>query len=869
MSGERYNPRESEPKWQKVWDENKSFVTANDDPRDPYYVLEMFPYPSGRIHMGHVRNYAMGDVVARYHRARGKNVLHPMGWDAFGLPAENAAIERKTHPGAWTYQNIEAMKAQLKSMGLSIDWTREIATCSPDYYKHQQAMFIDMLQAGLVTRKSSKVNWDPVDMTVLANEQVIDGKGWRSGAVVEQRELTQWFFRISDFAEELLEALNGLTDWPEKVRVMQRNWIGKSEGLRLLFELEASDRTDAKSIEVFTTRPDTIFGASFIALSPDHPLTSQLAADNPALTEFIAEFHRQGTATETLEKAEKKGVLTGLRVKHPVIEGQTLPVYVANFVLMDYGTGAVFGCPAHDQRDLDFARKYDLPVTPVVLPPGADPASFAIANEAYVDAGNIFNSDFLDGLTIDEAKKRIAEHFSARVVDGKPQGKVEVNYRLRDWGISRQRYWGCPIPVIHCEVCGTLPVPKKDLPVVLPEDVSFDKPGNALDHHPTWKHVHCPQCGAAARRETDTMDTFVDSSWYFARFTAPDADTPTIPAVADRWLPVDQYIGGIEHAILHLLYSRFFTRAMKATGHVGLSEPFKGMFTQGMVTHETYKGDKGEWVPPTDIIIETEGDTRTARHAQTGATIAIGSVEKMSKSKKNVVDPDEIVRSYGADTARWFMLSDSPPERDVQWTESGVEGASRFQQRIWRLVNDTVELTEQSVETVASLGDDALALRKIIHRTVAGVAQDIEGLGFNRAVARIYELTNALVKAKEGKSAADLALTLRDGVEKLVQLINLMMPHLAESCWEVLGKQGLVADALWPEVDPAMLVDDEVTLPIQINGKRRGEINVAKDMPAAEVETLVLALEIVQKALDSKAPKKVVVVPNRIVNIVV
>ena len=869
MSGERYNPRESEPKWQKVWDENKSFVTANDDPRDPYYVLEMFPYPSGRIHMGHVRNYAMGDVVARYHRARGKNVLHPMGWDAFGLPAENAAIERKTHPGAWTYQNIEAMKAQLKSMGLSIDWTREIATCSPDYYKHQQAMFIDMLEAGLVTRKSSKVNWDPVDMTVLANEQVIDGKGWRSGAVVEQRELTQWFFRISDFAEELLEALDGLTDWPEKVRVMQRNWIGKSEGLRLLFELEASDKTDATSIEVFTTRPDTIFGASFIALSPDHPLTAQLATSNPALTEFIAEFHRQGTATETLEKAEKKGVFTGLRVKHPVIEGQSLPVYVANFVLMDYGTGAVFGCPAHDQRDLDFARKYDLPVTPVVLPPGADPASFTIGNEAYVDAGNIFNSDFLDGLTIGEAKARIAEHFAARTVDGKPQGKVEVNYRLRDWGISRQRYWGCPIPVIHCEVCGTIPVPKKDLPVVLPEDVTFDKPGNALDHHPTWKHTHCPQCGAAARRETDTMDTFVDSSWYFARFTAPHADTPTIPEVANHWLPVDQYIGGIEHAILHLLYSRFFTRAMKATGHVGLSEPFKGMFTQGMVTHETYKGDKGEWVPPTDIIIETEGDTRTARHAQTGAPIAIGSVEKMSKSKKNVVDPDEIVRSYGADTARWFMLSDSPPERDVQWTESGVEGASRFQQRIWRLVNDTVELSGQSSGTVSQDSADTLALRKIIHRTVAGVAQDIEGLGFNRAVARIYELTNALVKAKEGKAAADLAPTLRDGVEKLVQLINLMMPHLAESCWEVLGKHGLVADARWPEVDPAMLVDDEVTLPIQINGKRRGEINVAKDMPSAEVETLVLALEIVEKALDGKAPKKVVVVPNRIVNIVV
>jgi leucyl-tRNA synthetase len=869
VSGERYNPRESEPKWQKVWDENKSFVTANDDPRDPYYVLEMFPYPSGRIHMGHVRNYAMGDVVARYHRARGKNVLHPMGWDAFGLPAENAAIERKTHPGSWTYQNIEAMKAQLKSMGLSIDWTREIATCSPDYYRHQQAMFLDMLEAGLVTRKSSKVNWDPVDMTVLANEQVIDGKGWRSGAVVEQRELTQWFFKISDFAEDLLTALDGLTDWPEKVRTMQRNWIGKSEGLRLLFALEPSEKTDATSIEVFTTRPDTIFGASFIALSPDHNLAAELARDNPALAEFIAEFHRQGTATETLEKAEKKGVFTGLHVTHPVLEGQTLPVYVANFVLMDYGTGAIFGCPAHDQRDLDFARKYDLPVKPVVLPPGADPAGFAVGDEAYVDAGNIFNSGFLDGLSIDDAKQRIAAHFAARSVDGKPQGTVEVNYRLRDWGISRQRYWGCPIPVIHCEVCGTIPVPKKDLPVVLPEDVSFDKPGNALDHHPTWKHVHCPQCGGAARRETDTMDTFVDSSWYFARFTAPNADTPTIPEIADRWLPVNQYIGGVEHAILHLLYSRFFTRAMKATGHVGLDEPFQGLFTQGMVTHETYRNEKGEWVPPTDVVLDANGDARSARHAVTGAPIAIGSVEKMSKSKKNVVDPDEIVSGYGADTARWFMLSDSPPERDVQWTESGVEGASRFQQRVWRLVNETVELTKQSPGIVAENSTDATALRKIIHRAVAGVALDIEGLGFNRAVARIYELTNALVKAKESRPDAALATALSEGVEKLVQLINPMMPHLAESCWEVLGKQGLVADTLWPEVDPALLVDDEVTLPIQINGKRRAEINVAKGMPAADVEALVLALEAVQKALDGKTPKKIVVVQDRIVNVVV
>ncbi len=869
MSGERYNPRESEPKWQKIWDERQSFVTSNDDPRDPYYVLEMFPYPSGRIHMGHVRNYSMGDVVARYHRAKGKNVLHPMGWDAFGLPAENAAIERKTHPGTWTYANIEAMKKQLKSMGLSIDWTREIATCSPDYYRHQQAMFIDMLAAGLVTRKSSKVNWDPVDMTVLANEQVIDGKGWRSGAPVEQRELTQWFFKISDFAEDLLSALDELKDWPEKVRLMQRNWIGKSEGMRLLFEIAPNDKTDAGAVEVFTTRPDTIFGASFLALSPDHPLTASLAANNPELTEFIAEFHRQGTATETLEKAEKKGVFTGIQVKHPVIDGETLPVYVANFVLMDYGTGAVFGCPAHDQRDLDFARKYDLPVKPVVLPHGADAASFSVGNEAYVDAGNIFNSSFLDGLSIEEAKTRIAEHFGAKLVDGQVQGQVEVNYRLRDWGISRQRYWGCPIPVVHCEVCGTIPVPKKDLPVVLPDDVSFDKPGNALDHHPTWKHVNCPQCGAAARRETDTMDTFVDSSWYFARFTAPDADTPTIPGVADRWLPVDQYIGGIEHAILHLLYSRYFTRAMKATGHVGLDEPFKGLFTQGMVTHETYKSEKGEWVPPTEVVFETNGEARSARHAETGAAIAIGSVEKMSKSKKNVVDPDEIVGGYGADTARWFMLSDSPPERDVQWTEAGVEGASRFQQRVWRLVHDVIDISKQSPETVVTDSGDALTLRKAIHRAVAGIGADIEDLSFNRAVARIYELTNALAKAKDSAKGAELRTALSEGVEKLILLINPMMPHLAESCWEALGKTGLVADALWPSVDPALLVDDEVTLPIQINGKRRGEITVAKGKPAGEVEALVLGLEAVQKALEGKTPKKIVVVPDRIVNVVV
>ena len=872
MSGERYNPREMEPKWQKVWDDNQSFVSSNDDPREPYYVLEMFPYPSGRIHMGHVRNYSMGDVVARYHRAHGKNVLHPMGWDAFGLPAENAAIERKTHPGTWTRQNIAAMKAQLKSMGLAIDWTREIATCEPEYYQHQQAMFIDMMAAGLVTRKKSKVNWDPVDMTVLANEQVIDGKGWRSGAPVEQRELTQWFFKISEMAEDLLSGLDGLTDWPDKVRTMQRNWIGKSEGLRLLFEVTPSDLTSATSIDVFTTRPDTIFGASFLALSPDHPLTAELTAGNAGLTDFITEFRQQGTATETLEKAEKKGVFTGLYVKHPVIEGATLPVYVANFVLMDYGTGAIFGCPAHDQRDLDFARKYDLPVVPVVLPLDGDATSFAVGNEAYTDAGTIYNSGFLDGLSIEDGKKAAAAHFAALTVDSKPQGTLEVNYRLRDWGVSRQRYWGCPIPVIHCEVCGTLPVPKKDLPVVLPEDVSFDRPGNALDHHPTWKHVNCPQCGASARRETDTMDTFVDSSWYFARFTAPHATTPTEPAVANRWLPVDQYIGGVEHAILHLLYSRYFTRAMKATGHVGIDEPFKGLFTQGMVTHETYKAPAGEWVAPADIAIETFGEGRRATHLKTGEPISIGSIEKMSKSKKNVVDPDEIVATYGADTARWFMLSDSPPERDVQWTEAGVEGASRFQQRVWRLVGETMDLAAQS-KNIVSVSDDseALALRRIVHRAVHTVGADIEGLRFNRAVAQIYELTNGLVRSAGLVSAApgSRIAALAEGVERLIQLIAPMMPHLAETCWEALGKTGLVADAAWPPVDPALLVDDEVTMPIQINGKRRGEITVAKGMAAADVEALVLSMDAIIRILAGQAPKKIVIVPDRIVNVVV
>jgi leucyl-tRNA synthetase len=867
VSGERYNPRETEPKWQKVWDEAQSFVTRNDDPREPYYVLEMFPYPSGRIHMGHVRNYSMGDVVARYQRARGKNVLHPMGWDAFGLPAENAAIERKTHPGTWTRQNIAAMKAQLKSMGLAIDWTREIATCEPEYYRHQQALFIDMLEAGLVTRKQSKVNWDPVDMTVLANEQVIDGRGWRSGAPVEQRELTQWFFKISDFAEELLEALDGLTEWPEKVRTMQRNWIGKSQGLAFEFGLKGAPQGFDR-LPVYTTRPDTMRGPTFAAIAADHPLAKALAETNAEIAAFNRLCQQSGTSAEALETAEKLGFDTGLKVTHPADPTWELPLFIANFVLMEYGTGAIIGCPAHDQRDLDFARKYGLPVIDVFKPLDSDEP---VGDEAYTplktqtvryvqwfgEPGAV--------ITCQEAMDRTLALF-----EEKGWGKAQTQYRLRDWGISRQRYWGCPIPVIHCEVCGTLPVPKKDLPVVLPEDVTFDKPGNALDHHPTWKHVECHQCGGPARRETDTMDTFVDSSWYFARFSAPEADSPTIPEIANRWLPVDQYIGGVEHAILHLLYSRFFTRAMKATGHVALDEPFKGLFTQGMVTHETYKGPQGEWVAPADVVVETFGEGRRATHLQSGLPVSIGSVEKMSKSKKNVVDPDEIVSTYGADTARWFMLSDSPPERDVQWTEAGVEGASRFQQRVWRLVGDTIQ-PGAAAGAPGTPDGEAMALRKATHRAVHAVSGDIEGLRFNRAVAQIYELTNALVRFAGLVQAAPEArlVALQEGVERLVQLIAPMMPHLAESCWELLGKPGLVADAPWPEVDASLLVDDSVTMPIQINGKRRGELEIAKGLPSTQVEQLAMASEAVQRALEGKTPKKIVVVPDRIINIVI
>ncbi len=873
-TAERYNPREMEPYWQEVWDKAEAFVTREDDKRERYYVLEMFPYPSGRIHMGHVRNYALGDVVARFERARGKNVLHPMGWDAFGLPAENAAQKNNVHPKDWTYQNIAYMRDQLKSMGLSLDWSREFATCDVEYYTQQQRLFLDMLDKDLVSRRKSKVNWDPVDQTVLANEQVIEGRGWRSGALVEQRELTQWFFNISDMAEDLLEALEHLDGWPDKVRIMQRNWIGRSEGLRVLFEILPNDRTSEPVLDIFTTRPDTLYGASFMALSPDHPLTTHLAAHDAGLAEFVVECHRLGTATEVIEKAEKKGYFTGIHVKHPVIEDAVLPIYVANFVLMDYGTGAIFGCPAHDQRDFDFARTYGLPIIPVVLPEGMMAGTFmgefAEGDQAYAGPGTLFNSGPLDGLSVEDAKELIATTLESRTIGGKPQGRRQINYRIRDWGISRQRYWGCPIPVIHCDNCGTVPVPIADLPVKLPDDVSFDKPGNPLDHHPSWKHVNCPECGEPARRETDTMDTFVDSSWYYVRFTAPRAVTPTLPDTANHWLPVDQYIGGIEHAILHLLYSRFFTRAMKRTGHVGMDEPFRGMFTQGMVTHETYQSEGGDWLSPEEVRVETVDGARQAIEIATGRPAAIGSIEKISKSKRNGIDPDEILRVYGADTARWFMLSDSPPERDVEWSEAGIEGAARFVQRVWRLIGEAKARIEAGSER---LGDkeSAQALMRFVHKTTANVEVEIAGLRFNRAVAMIYELTNEISRFL-GSIDDDPCLSeisaLRLAVANLVQLFAPMMPHLAETCWRELGNKGLVCDAPWPKADPAYLVNDTVMLPIQVNGKKRGEITVTKDASEADIIKQALSLDAVQRILAGREPKKVIVVPNRIVNVV-
>ncbi|WP_337877267.1 leucine--tRNA ligase [Elioraea sp.] len=858
----RYDPAEAEPRWQRAWDEAGCFAVPDlpDGTKPKYYVLEMFPYPSGRIHMGHVRNYTLGDVVARYKRARGFAVMHPMGWDAFGLPAENAARERGIHPGRWTWDNIATMRGELKRMGLSLDWSREFATCDPAYYGHQQALFLDFLEAGLVERKEAFVNWDPVDQTVLANEQVIDGRGWRSGAVVERRKLSQWFLRITRYAEDLLAALDTLDRWPERVRTMQRNWIGRSEGARIRFRLETPvDGHDA--VEVFTTRPDTLFGMSFLALSPDHPLAAAIAARDPAVAGFIESCRTLGTTEAALETAEKRGHDTGLRVRHP-FNGRTYPVWIANFVLMEYGTGAIFGCPGHDQRDLDFARRYGLPVTPVVLPPGAEATTFAIGDTAFVEDGTLINSDFLDGLEVPAAKRRIVEE-----LERTGQGTGVVQWRLRDWGISRQRYWGCPIPVIHCDACGIVPVPKDQLPVRLPEDVDLARPGNPLDHHPTWKHVACPRCRAPARRETDTMDTFVDSSWYFARFTAPRAETPTSRAAADAWLPVDQYIGGIEHAILHLLYSRFFARAMRDTGHLGLAsgEPFAGLFTQGMVKHETYRGADGRWLYPAEVEKRADG---TAVHRETGEPVTVGAVEAMSKSKRNTVDPGAIIDRYGADTARWFILSDNPPERDMEWTEAGVAGAHRFTQRVWRLVRGALPgLPPHGTPAPAGFSAEARALRRNTHRTIAAVTQALETFAFNVAVARLHEFANAIADVRGEND--DLAWARREALEALVRLFSPMMPHLAEECWALLAPgQGMVATLPWLEHDARLAAADTVTIAVQVMGRLRGTIEVPVGADEAAVLAAAEAETNVARALAGRTIRKRIHVPGKIVNFV-
>jgi leucyl-tRNA synthetase len=857
----RYNFRETEAKWQKAWEERETFRARMDKARPKYYVLEMFPYPSGRIHIGHVRNYTQGDVIARYKRARGFNVLHPMGWDAFGLPAENAAMENKVHPKIWTYKNIAAMKKQLKSIGLSLDWSRELASCDPTYYRHQQKMFLDFWKAGLAYRKEAWVNWDPVDNTVLANEQVIEGKGWRTGAPVERRKLTQWNLKITHFADELLERLDTLHRWPDKVRLMQANWIGKSRGAQVMWQLTDASGADRGKLEIFTTRPDTLYGASFAALSAEHPVVAELADKDPGLQRFIAECRKTGTAAAEIETAEKMGYKLPLLAKHPLMPGKTLPVYAANFVLMEYGTGAIFGCPGHDERDHEFATKYGLPIIPVVMPESADAKSFSVAAEPYLEDGVIINSDFLNGLTVEDAKIKVIERLEKMGV-----GKGTTQYRLRDWLVSRQRYWGAPIPAIHCEKCGLVPVPEKDLPVELPEDVEFDRPGNPLDRHPTWKHVTCPQCGGPGRRETDTLDTFIDSSWYFDRFTSPHVETePFDREEHDYWMPVDQYIGGIEHAILHLLYSRFWTRAMREVQMTSLDEPFDGLFTQGMVCHETYRAADGTWLLPEEV-------ERTAGGAVVRVSdktpVEVGRSEKMSKSKKNVVDPDQIIHDYGADTARWFMLSDSPPERDLEWTEAGVTGAWRFQQRLFRIASEALaDLPTVGTAKPQSFSEAATDLRRAAHRTIVGVSADIEAFHFNKAVARLYELASAIDGLKP-KDAAD-KWAKREALEIFVRLTGPMTPHLAEELWQSLGHKSLLADSPWPLAEDTLLVDDTVTVAVQLNGKLRGTLQLAKDVAKDEAEKAALALPELARGLNGKTPKRVIVVPNRIVNVVV
>ena len=864
---ERYNHRDIEKHWQATWENRETFRASDDFSKDKYYVLEMFPYPSGKIHMGHVRNYTMGDVVARYKRALGYNVLHPMGWDAFGMPAENAAIQNNIHPAKWTYHNISNMRDQLKLLGLSIDWTKEIATCDPEYYAHEQKLFLDFYKKGLVSRKKSKVNWDPVDHTVLANEQVIEGKGWRSGATVEIRELTQWFFNITNYAEDLIEKLQTLDKWPEKVKIMQNHWIGKSTGLQFKFEIENSPFPEFDTLEVFTTRPDTLFGASFVAIAADHPIAKELEKIDNEAEKFIKDCRSKGTTLAEIEKAEKMGFNTGIHVKHPFLENTKLDIFIANFVLMEYGTGAIFGCPAHDQRDLDFASKYDLGATPVVIPDNETEENFTINEVAYTGDGKIFNSQFLNGLSIQEAKDTVINRMLENQINKSPQGTPKITYRLRDWGISRQRYWGCPIPVVHCKKCGIVEVHVENLPVRLPDDVDFNNPGNPLERHPTWKHTECPSCKGDAIRETDTFDTFVDSSWYFARFCSPKSSDPVDTDAVNYWLPVDQYIGGVEHAILHLLYSRFFTRAMKESNYVKLEEPFAGLFTQGMVTHETYKDHDGKWIFPEEVIYE---DGKPI-HVETGTPVTVGQIESMSKSKKNIVDPQNIVETYGADTARWFILSDTPPERDIQWTDKGVEASSKFIQKAWKLINDgKSKLPKNNQNIPQKFSSEAIEIRKVTHRAISDVTDALDNLRFNRAIAHVYELSNQIqIIFSENNKYNDISALYakRECLETYCQLFSPMAPHLAEECWKILECSDIIAEKAWPKLIKEYLEEEEVLIIVQVNGKKRGEIMIPKDTNRSTIEDEALALDNVKKIITSEI-KKIIYVPNRIINVV-
>ncbi|MEX0504318.1 leucine--tRNA ligase [Alphaproteobacteria bacterium LSUCC0719] len=852
---DQYNASAVEAKWQERWETDKCFVAETGSEKPKYYVLEMFPYPSGRIHMGHVRNYTLGDVVARYRRARGYNVLHPMGWDAFGLPAENAAMERGVHPGDWTTENIGAMRSQLRGMGLSYDWDRELATCTPDYYRHEQRMFLKFLEKGLAYRKESWVNWDPVENTVLANEQVVDGCGWRSGAPVERRLLSQWFLKITEFADELLGAIEGLERWPDRVRLMQQNWIGRSEGARVRFALSAPGPDATDGIDVFTTRPDTLFGASFLAIAANHPLAVAIGRDDSAAADFIAECAKLGTSEAAVETAEKRGYDTGLTVQHPLLGDCQLPVYIANFVLMDYGTGAIFGCPAHDQRDLDFANTYGLPVIPVVLPDDVAADSFTVTDTAYTGPGRLFNSGEWDGLSVEDGKRA-----AIRALEAGDAGTGQTTYRLRDWGVSRQRYWGCPIPIVHCESCGMVPVPEADLPVELPQDVEFDTPGNPLSNHPTWKHTSCPSCGGAAIREQDTFDTFFESSWYFLRYADPDHPEGFSREAAAYWMPVDQYIGGVEHAVLHLLYSRFFTRALRETGYLELDEPFAGLMTQGMVCHQTFQDQKGKWLFPTEV--ERDGDEW--RDIETGGPVIAGRIEKMSKSKRNVIDPELIISTYGADTARLFMLSDSPPERDMEWTEAGVEGASRFLKRLYRLAGSTDLAAKGSAVPTAGAPAD---LVRATHRAIKAISDDIEAFRFNKAVAQLYTLANAISDLQDRSDEANAAR--RFGIETLTRLLAPMAPHVAEEMWQMLGHDTMLASSPWPEADASLITESSVEIGVQVNGKLRDTVSLPRDADDDEARAAALASAAVIRYLEGQQPKKIIIVKNRIINVVV